>query len=251
MDASPDGRYYPRYSDDIDLRNTSVIEGGRIVHDRWQVRFLLPLIYQYRQVIGSKEIEFGLGDLVLGGGWEFMPLYRYSKWKPKGFVFANLTVPLGKSVYDSNNALFSDALSQGFYRLSTGFLFAKSWSFFDASLGSELHYSLARRFKSGEQNEFVNPGFGFSSNMGGGAKLWDSGMRLGVELTPIYESGVQINGTTTEHQLVWNTSLSLQYLLSNDWGVSIVYTDQTLMGPARNRALTRLLGVTLSKTWDR
>lgn len=221
--------------------------------DYWQVGAFTNIVQRRlanERVVSATESSFGLGDTSLNLTYEFLPELTYSAWKPRGFVFAQFTAPTGPSLYDSTSTLRTDARSEGFYQVTLGANFIKTkqqWDFF-ASLQSS--YRFARRFTSFT----VSPGFKHAANLGAGYSLSAPAIRLGLAFAPVRTEKVETTfaseTTESEARFVWNTTASLSYLWQEVWMFALNYTDQTLLGPAKNTTLERTLGIQMQRRWS-
>lgn len=88
------------------------IEGAHIFADRYQAGFSLPI--QTRNLDGAQGgSSTGLGDVSGQLGYEYLPDWNYSPWRPRGIGFISLTLPTGKSIYESTTGL--DSRGRGFF----------------------------------------------------------------------------------------------------------------------------------------
>lgn len=233
------------------VTQTVRVDGAILLSDRWQLGAMIPMVQQDVQSSGVGNTGTALGDIRLNAAYEALPEWSYSSWKPRGYVFAQLIVPTGNSVYDSTDLGMVDAAGNGFYTVALGSLLVKRWSSWDASFVPEVHYGFRRRFS--EEGITVNPGVGASALLGGG---WSRGaFRVGARVQPQYSAPKQ---TTTDagqsmsiYQFAWNAGVDLTYMASDEWSITGSYTDQTLVGPAVNTQLSRTFALMLQRRWDR
>ena len=104
----------------------------------------------------------GLGDVSLSLGYEYLPDWSYSPWRPKGVAFLAATFPTGGSIYDSTELYRIDFGGKGFFSLSLGTFFVKSWGNWDASLFLEGHRSFSRTITNENGVLVLRPGWGGS-----------------------------------------------------------------------------------------
>jgi hypothetical protein len=231
------------------------IDAATLISDRWQIGTMVPVVQQQVNRQGLDRSATALGDVRMNVGYEILPEWTYSVWRPKGYVFAQLMLPTGKSSYDTSDFSEADAVGRGFYTVALGSLLVKRWSSWDAFLIPELHYGFARRFDVTELHdaETVSPRLGASVGFGGG---WSYGpLRVGLRFQPVYNQPKKIqtssNVVYAGYQLSWDTGADLTYLVGDDWSVTGSYTDQTLLGPAVNSYLSRTFALMLQRRWDR
>jgi len=176
---------------------------------------------------GISESSTGLGDLRLSLGYEVLPAWSYSSWKPQGFLFSALTLPTGRSYDGSSRTLATDVTGAGYFSWTVGALLLKKWTVWDAFLVPEIHYALprtlwereaaigggvaiggdkrgdgrgdrgaatgpARGLETGTALR-LSPGFGGSLGVGFGFSPRSGQLRLGFRLQPRVEQGVQVS----------------------------------------------------------
>jgi hypothetical protein len=259
-DAPATGLPVFRANGDDEQAQTLRIEGAFLVADRWQLGASIPVTRRSRETARMNSSASGIGDIGLSAAYEILPEWDYSPWKPRGFVFTQLTIPTGGSAYDasltSSQPWGMDARGRGFYSGGAGALFVKSWSSWDALLIAETHRSFTKTFTDPGTNEplKLTPGWGGSLGLGAGYSPGRLPIRFGLLVSPAHEGGTLAEGSIDSHsssQLVWNTSLLAAWMPTRQSSVSAIYTDQTLVGPASNVALNRTFAVLLQKRWER
>jgi len=220
--------------------------------DAWQAGLGVPLTRRSREFGPRQTDRAGLGDLTADVAYEILPELSYSAWKPKGFVFVDLTAPTSPSIYDAKAPYLVDARGRGFFSLGAGLVFIKTVQSFDFNFISELHRSFARSFELQDGSHITaEPGWGGSLTLGGGYNL--ENFRFGLSLSPVYEDPITTSGdlnSKSSSQLVWNTTAQVGYLISTEWSASFNYTDQTLMGPVRNVTLSRSFSLLCQRRWE-
>jgi hypothetical protein len=240
---------------------TALLSAAFLLEDRWQAGIQLPVVRKGLVPTGGSaasgglsESQFatGLGDIRLNVAYEFLPEWTYSVWKPKGFVFLQVTLPTGKSLYELPAADILSATGRGFYQVGWGGLFLKRWGSWDTYGIPEVHWVLGRSFSGREQ---LGSGWGGSIAWGVGYSPLESDFRFGVRIQPLYESSRDRlrnrRQTQTTDQLLWNVALESSYLWSPAWALNLIYTDQMLLGPARNTALNRTIAFGIQHRWER
>lgn len=230
------------------------LEGAYRWFEHFQTGFSLPAVGRIRAVNQQTHAAWGLGDVQISAAYEVLPEWDYSVWRPKGFLFAQMTFPSGSSTYDARQAYQLDSRGRGFYSAGIGTALLKTWSEWDAFFNLELHRSFDRgaRLEDGTQIS-LQPGWGGTATLGGGWSPGSGSLRVGVSLSPVWEEGIDVTGDVNSRgtdQWVWNLGLQAHYLISDEWTVGAQYTDQTLLGPAQNVSLNRTLGLTVMKRWN-
>lgn len=246
-DVRSSGIWQKRTGDDIS--QIYKIEGARIYNDLYQFGFSIPV--QTRKRSGSLgETSTGLSDVALQVGYEFLPDWDYNPWRPKGVGFLTLTLPTGKSVYESDDALGLDSRGRGFWALGIGAAFVKSWGHWDANSSVEVHRSLEKSVRTSQLNGKVKPGTGGSIALGSGYNI--KNFRIGSAIVWNYEDPIQVeNSSEASPQRYATGSLLASYLLPDNWAGTFSYADQTILGDPTNTSLSKTFSVSIQKRWAR
>lgn len=250
MDALNDGTYLKRDASSQEYQFSFLIDGAFLVSDRWQVGVRFPIVVRHVEFDPSPN-QVGMGDVLVQGTFEALRELRYSPWKPRVFVFSQLSVPLGTSAFETNRP--ASSFSRGFFVGALGATAIKQWNVMDAALTTELHQGLPKSVDlSGIGNTKATPGVGTSVTASVGALLGKS-VHVGLTESFVFDGGIGFDGATPDSsaQQFWSTSLQVSLNLSPLWTVRGVYTDQTLLGAARNVALSRFFGLTLTRSFLR
>jgi hypothetical protein len=237
------------------------LDAAALISDRWQIGAGTSWIDRRIRQGPLNESSAGLGDLRISAAYEAWPEYRYTRWKPRGYVFALAQLPTAPSGYESldgETPLQSDARGLGTPQLGVGALLLKRWSVWDAYALPEAHTAFARSFGSTTR---IGTSWGGSLALGLGYQPrlgWPTqsvAWRLGLRVQPLFRSGrlteVPGNRDQSAPQLAWNTALEAACLLSERWSAVAAYVDQTLLGPATNTTLSRIFTLSLQKRWER
>jgi len=204
--------------------------------DFWQTGFKTSM--QRRAL--SERSHWGMGDSSLHLTYEPFPLYTYSVWRPRLLFVASLSIPSGRSSYDTTRELLK-ATGTGFWTPSLAIIASKNLNDFDFLVSGEAKYQIKRSFRY----EKVEPGWIFSSKLGSGYS-W-SRFRFGVAIGPTYEEKRKMLRSRVESpsKMLWDTQFDVSSLLVDRVSATLSYNDQTLLGPAWNVALERSLALSL------
>lgn len=246
-DTLSNGKWMRRQ--DGNLAQTLKLEGAARFAEEWQGGLSLPFIAKTAQ---NSETTSGVGDVSAYLGHESFPEKGYSRWKPKGVSFIQVTLPTSPSVYDALSATSTEIRGRGFYSLGAGIALLKSWTVWDANFNTEVHHSLPRHLSStvyGGDVE-VRPGWGFSQTWGLG---WNRGdFRLGCSLSFLHEDPIHIQGTTeATSSLQRNFTLGFagSYMLTPESALTASYSDQTLFGTPINSSLSKTINLSYQHRW--
>jgi hypothetical protein len=223
------------------------IEAAHIISDLWQVGAAVPVV-QRTQLDKSYS---GLGDVVGSLGYEYLPEWNYSKYRPKGIGFLQLTLPTGKAKADSEMGGL-DSRGNGFWALGIGTLLTKVIREWDFVASVEIHKAFNKTVSNSQLQGTLEPGFGGNWGLGAGYNFKD--YRVGSNLTWTYEDPIHINAQTFSQGMVERyatAALSGTYSYSEEWSGTLSYSDQTLFGNPINTSLGRSLALQIQKRWSR
>lgn len=211
------------------------VSAATLLSDRWQAG-------------AAATAAQTLGDLKLNAAYEAWPEYTYSVWKPRGYVFAQLTAPTGTSPYSEPGLVSPLATGEGFWTASAGTLFLKQGSMWDASVSTELHASKSQGFDNPDfENLRVSQQWGAGASLGMGLSPGGGNLRLGVRGGLNYRAPFELRWLDGA-QLTsprWEVPFSFEatYLLQNLWSVSASF--------GAPNSFNQVLSVSLQKRWDR
>jgi hypothetical protein len=240
-DAPGAGKGIPVFRDSYsnkEARQNITFNFATLLSDRWQFGTSIPIIQNQIKAGMTQESSTQIGDLTATVGYEALPEWEYSLWKPRIYTFVQWVAPTGRSIEQSQSKLAVDVGGLGYHQLHLGTVAIKRWSDWDANfvlkLGSELSY------RSLQLSSSWGVGYSF-------AEIW----RAGLSLESQYQSPQKISGLFTSQKLVWNTGATLTCLLSADSSLVAGYSDQTLFGPAINTTLARTASLSFQHRFER
>ena len=254
-DARGEGPAVFRSKRESEVTETLRLEAAILVTDRWQVGSTIPLVRHLISRPEQSDESTRLGDVRLGAGYEVLPEWTYSVWRPKGYLFTQWVLPTGRSLREEESGSGVTASGRGFHTIFLGILFLKRWSDFDASFTSEAHYSFRRTFDLQTESLSVASGFGTSLALGFGYSPGGSAFRIGGQVRPVYEGQrlvtSSVGETLTGPNFAWDSTIEMSYLFAENWSLTGSYMDQTILGPAIHSTLSRVFGVALQHRWPR
>ncbi len=255
-DATEDGALVfnsPNYSD---ISQVHRFDFSTMVSDRLQFGSSFNLVRHTVRDSELSETQLGVGDTRLNVGYELLPVWNYSKWKPQIFIFSTFTFPTGRSKYEFERPLLSDVTGNGFYSVSMGGLILKRWGIWDIFLLPEIHFAFPRTFETEQGNLKVYPRLGGSFGVGAGWSPGNGPVRLGLRIQPRLDQttvtvlGDQISGSQGMLS-VCDTGFDAALLISSTDSLMVSYTDQTLLGVATNLNVNRTLALNFQHRWER
>lgn len=250
IDAESTNGYFLRPEGNSETSKTVAVSAAYQLNDYWQLNAATSVVQRDRTIGDLTNSSTGLGDVKLGAAWEFLPELTYTKFKPRGFLYANVQLPTAPSVYDAKGDLKSDARGEGQYSLAIGTAFLKIIGSFDYLASATYRYRLPREFNNGDdvasgiagQTIDVGASSVLEASIGAGYSF-SFPLRLGLTAGPRYTSSysVAVAGSEgeTDYRLVWDAAFTTSYLFGEDFMLAVTYLDQTVLGPARNTTLER------------
>jgi hypothetical protein len=239
---------------DNERAQTIRLDAATILTDRLQAGITLPMTRRSR-ARGANEVEsMGLGDIALSVGYEILPEWNYSSWRPKGLLFLTGTIPTGGSIYDASKLYRIDSRGRGFYTLGLGTLFTKGFGNWDASVLLEGHRAFPRALNNNLVTLKLLPGWGVSGMASLGYSPWGGSVRVGIAIAPSIEEPVATEGVFSgegERTVLWTTSAQLSYMASSDLSMSLIFSDQTMLRTSENSALNRAVAFLIQRRWER
>lgn len=233
------------------------VDAAVLLSDQAQLGVSLPWVSRHAEAFGDSEQQISVGDLRVSLGYEFLPLWSYSKWKPQGFLFSVVNLPTGRSTYESVSPALVDVSGSGFVSLSFGTLFLKRWDWVDAFVIAEGHFSFPRTFSTSGFSYDVAPGFGGSAGGGLGYSPWGGRLRVGVRFQPRWDQLEQVEGRGRGlvgqggSRWVTDSGIDLSVLIGESSTLMASYTDQTWFGPSQSAPLNRSFAMSFQHRWPR
>ncbi|MDX9730810.1 MAG: hypothetical protein RBT63_03475 [Bdellovibrionales bacterium] len=229
------------------------LQGAHIFKDRFQIGGSIPVLQRAR----GHESSSGLGDIGLNFGYEILPEWSYSSWRPRGAAFLSLTIPTGRSIQEADAAYLLDARGRGFWALGIGASFTKvfstrSFGQWDTVATLEGHRSFPKDVRNQTLQGTLHPGWGASLAAGIGYNLGEA--RIGAMLTNIYEDAVRTTGSISSDGALARyvtAAITASYMLDDEWAVSLTASDQTLLGAPTNTSLSKGVAFSLQRKISR
>lgn len=194
----------------------------------------------------------GAGDTRLTMAWEFLPELTYSRTKPNGFIYGQITAPTGKNIYESS-AL--EATGRGFYQAASGAILLKQLNKWDAATAFGFRWGFEREFQTASGPLTVRPGLATEAMVAFGFSPSSLPWRFGASLSVNYnEPGLATESNSQSPiaaKQVWDTGIDATWNLASHSSLIFSYNDQTIWGPASNTSLMRTVLVRYSQRWDR
>jgi len=151
------------------------LDSAHIFADRFQVGASMPIVRRAR----NEDARTGLGDVAINGGYEVLPEWEYSPWKPHGVAYLQMTLPTGRSIYEATDVDQLDNTGRGFWALGTGIALSKIRGPWDGVFLVDLHRSFSKEVRGTVAGDLqLSPGWGGSLTVGAGRSTRTSARAL-------------------------------------------------------------------------
>ncbi len=246
-DAPGSGGGIPVFRDGLSIaenRGILTLNHARLLDgDRLQAGISIPLQFNQLSQGTRAEDSVQIGDIAGVIGYEVLPEWEYSVWKPRIFSFIQAGIPTGRSIHETQSLFASDVSGLGQFQLSFGSIALKRWSKWDLNVLARGGAVVGRSFVSVQNSEvFLGDSFIGTGSIGAGFSPTER-IRLGGAISFDYQSPVEIldsnSYSVTSERLVWNSNLSLMFMIGSDDSLVLGFQDQTWFGPAYNTSLSR------------
>ncbi len=246
-DAPGAGAGIPVFRDGLSIaedRGILTLSHARLLDgDRLQAGISIPIQLNQLSQGARAEDSVQVGDVALILGYETLPEWEYSSWKPRVFSFIQAGLPTGRSIHESLTLFASDVSGLGQFQLSAGSIALKRWSKWDLNLLARGGAVFARSFTGSPGGDVVlGNSFAGTGSLGAGFSPAER-VRIGGALSMEYQSPVEVLDSNlysvTSERLVWNANVSLMILIGADDSLVFGFQDQTWFGPAYNTSLSR------------
>lgn len=224
------------------------LEGSTLFSDRLQGGVSVPFQKNTFESTSENADGSGIGDVRINVAYEAITDWNYSKYRPKVYVYTQLQLPTGTSIYDTQSVEGVDSTGMGLWGWGVGSVALKTikkWDFTGTIFAQKV---FDRSFGAVR----VEPGNIYNASLGAGYNYGD--WRLGMtQMTYLQDSGSTSGSVDSKISLerYVSSSLVVSYMPNDDVSVTASYSDQTLLGKPINTQLSRGIFVSLQKRWAR
>ena len=230
-------------SDQIKDQKQSInVQGQYQLSESWQIALKLSFIEKELKKSGISENNTGLGDVDLQTSYEYLPEYTYREYKPRGFLYSKISIPMSKNLYDSESNIFADVRGSGLYSLSVGNFLLKKINSFTFKLTTEWTHLFGEKYSTFKLHDYEK----FTLPLGLSYGAEDSDFSFGVTDTFSYQTNKKLSGSInskSSQEYFWEMSFFVNYGPNRDELWSLSYSDSTLQGKNVNSPLYRSVGL--------
>ncbi len=227
------------------------LAGAYALSPRWQIHGAVPVSLRARGIDSLKENHTGLGDVSAGGAFEALEELLFNPYKPRVWVFMDVTMPTGRSAYDDITPLAASVHGRGSWAATMGAFAGKTWGGWDAALSAQHGRSLPSRHDVNGRSVLVRPGAVTALTAAGGHSFGE--LRLGLSVGPTWEQRTMSDYSSsrdTTDRLWWTVGAQASLMADDHWSFTASYNDQTLLGPTYNAVLGRSMGLAAIRRFD-
>lgn len=239
---------------EMDATSTFRIQYTQIFKDRFQGGFSTSVVKRDR----ADQTSTGLGDTSFHLGYEVLPEWSYSSWRPRAVSYIGLTTPTGRSIYEAEEALLLDARGKGFWSARAGTALSKvlrHWSFLS---NVEVSRTFSKELDTASYKGTIEPQYSISVVFGGGYSF--KNFNLQASLLHLYEDRLVFSGNAQENtsdaqvstlSIGGSTPIGTENSDGDLWILNAEYFDQRVFGQPKNTALTNGFTVSLRRVFSR
>ena len=233
------GDLYTRTEDHREVSRSLNLGGATLLGDRIQLGGTTSFHFRSVNKGSTNETYENLGDTSFFLGYEALPEYRYSTWRPKIFTLLKVTLPTGNPPQSSKSLLQTDITTSGYTRITAGVLASKLWN----SWAARISMNGTRAMIEGPEDFW---GLDSSISVSYFFPGFFNGTHASISLSPNFET------PSSGIRKVWPLSFRVGYALPGNTSLSVSYIDETLLASwSRNTILSQSFSIGLQKTWER
>ncbi|MEO0335648.1 MAG: hypothetical protein AAF202_04610 [Pseudomonadota bacterium] len=191
-----------------------------------------------------------MSDTLFGYTYEVLPEHTFSYWKPKVHVTAMVNAPTGHSIYDEGHlSEGADVTGHNQWGGGLGLTATKVYFPWTLVLQGRVLSLQPRTFDAVEVGQFFDSSVSLLAQYASrwqGLVLLTGLTRLHLSsrtVTPVSGVGSSVSSEESEN---WAVIVGAQKSVNENYQLGLVYSDQTLVGPARNSILNRSLSLTVN-----
>lgn len=238
--------------DDKKRESSSLLFNVAGALDSRQQVFINTAVVQgrYSDEVG-KEQSTHLSDTLVGYSLEVLPEYTFSYWRPLVYMTGFINLPTGYSTYEMELSEGADVTGHNQWGVGLGITLKKVLFPWTLTLQARTLQLFAKTFGSVGVSDFYDSSamlqVNYSSRLLG--LQWNGGVTFNhlSERTIESDEGAPLVPSETSQNFV--VVVGIQKPVTDECAAGITYSDQTLLGPAKNSLLNRSIGLNLVYTY--
>lgn len=242
-DISSAKKISKRSTEAKEIREVFNLGLSKTISDLGQVNFEIGIV----KITKNTAEESSVSDIKTGYSYEFLPEIFYSAWKPRGFGYLLIDLPVGNSKFDYDSKTGSDITSSGLYQVSLGLVFLKNIGSFEYRFSSSVAKPFNRQFND---EVYVKKEFGYNTsldmNYSVSGTSWSLGLsqgyqRMGSEIVLKRQSE-----TSSKPQIDFPTTISISYQLSDIYSFTGMYIENSIISGVQNTSTYKQVSLALN-----
>jgi hypothetical protein len=198
----------------------------------------------YRDDVESGTSQH-LSDTLIGYSYEALPEYSFSYWKPIIYITALVNLPTGHSIYDDSElSEGTDVTGHNQWGTGAGLTLKKVYFPLTLTLQAKTLRLWAKTFAESRVSGFYDSSVALLASYA--TRLWSLQINTGITWNHLSERTLETSNVRSGESQSYTALVGLQRPLNDDWGVGVNYSDQTLIGPAKNTLLNRSMSLSLN-----
>ncbi len=193
----------------------------------------------------EKATSNNLSDTLISYTYELLPEYSYSKFKPQVFSSVFLSVPSGHSIY-KKNGLSEGTSVTGHEQWGVGLGLTLRKVYFPFSFLAQIKSIrfFSKNFDNFSVSDFFDTSINFTTSYT--TKFFNIIINSGLTLSHISPKKINTLRIKSLESISTGLFFGVQKNISIDTSIGIIYTDQTLLGPAKNTLLNRSMSLNIN-----
>jgi hypothetical protein len=209
----------------------------------WQVGLALPVVSKTRMLDSRWQSRQGLGDLSVVAAYKLFPEYRRNILFTRGLLYSSLKFANAPSLFTTTSKDLLDTYGSGHELLSVGLMGMKRNSWGVMNMQAQLGVRSGKKFSSsrGIQNSKVTTKSSTDSliSITQSVPIMAINLDLGISRSYSTNKATSVFIGKSQASLAHTTSIGISYSHSDQYDLTLSYSDDFLVGPAMNHILSR------------
>lgn len=242
-DISSTKKISKRSTETKEIREVFNIGLSKTISNLGQVNFEIGMV----KITKNTDEASSVSDIKTGYSYEFLPEIFYNAWKPRGFGYILIDLPVGSSKFEYGSKAGSDITSSGLYQVSLGLLFLKNIGSFEYKFSSSVAKPFNRQFN---EEVYVRKDFGYNAsldlNYSVSGTSWSLGLSQGYQRMGSEKVLKRQRDTTSKPQVEFPTTFSISYQLSDIYSITGMYIENSIIKGAQNTSTYKQVSLALN-----
>ncbi|MCB0413004.1 MAG: hypothetical protein KDD50_01640 [Bdellovibrionales bacterium] len=186
-----------------------------------------------------------LSDSLFGYSYEIYPEFSFSYWKPRVFITALLNIPTGLSVFEPGGlSEGTQVTGHNQWGSGLGITLLKTYYPFSITLQFKTLTLYSKDFGNVQVSDFNDSSVAFL--MSYASQIKDIQLNSGITFNHLSGRTTLPSNQSSQPSQSYTLVAGLQKPIDDWWTMALTYSDQSLIGPARNSLLNKTLSFNLN-----